>query len=260
MCQSSTEPFESIHVWHATSSHTEPGAVETYCERFLDPGEQDRANRFRVATSRNQHVIGRGMAKHLLAQAVMSEGIHPRSIRFSALPHGKPIVKTPPDLSLPFNVAHTNGLVLCGIGDRSLSLLGVDVEQLERQPDPELAIRYFSAPEVEYVYSFSCRDRRNEAFLRVWTLKEAFIKAIGTGLHTPLSDFAFENIDDPSPTIRMLSPTLPSAGTWKFFSFTPRDAYIGAIAVATVDDRPALSMELFDFDTVVRGVRSDVVP
>ncbi|TWU17406.1 4'-phosphopantetheinyl transferase psf-1 [Novipirellula galeiformis] len=236
-----------VRVWHATSSSEVPGPVEAFCHQWLDESECERAERFRVMTSRNQHIVGRGMARHLLG----GSEVPARSIEFHALQHGKPAVKSPPEIAQPFNIAHTDGLVLCGIGHTKHQLLGVDVERLERRTDPELATRYFSAPEIEYVHSFADARKRKSAFLRVWTLKEAFIKAIGTGLHTPLSDFAFENIDDDTPTIRMLDPRLESDQQWSFFSFYPRQTFIAAIAVATHPDDPRVSMQLSDFDEVV---------
>ncbi|WP_345326698.1 4'-phosphopantetheinyl transferase family protein [Novipirellula rosea] len=240
-----------VRVWHATSSSAQPGPIETYCHQWLDESECERADRFRVMTSRNQHIVGRGMARHLLGQSAGSAKVSPKSIEFCCLQHGKPAVKSPAEISTPFNIAHTDGLVLCGIGHAKHQLLGVDVERLERRTDPELATRYFSTPEIEYVHSFSDATRRKLAFLKVWTLKEAFIKAIGTGLNTPLSDFAFENIDDDTPTIRMLNPELESEHQWKFFSFHPRESFIAAIAVATEESADHLSMHLNNFDEVV---------
>ncbi len=236
-----------VRVWHATSACQTPGPVETFCQQWLDPSEWERANKFRVLTSRNQHIVGRGMAKHLLGEC----GVSPKAIQFCCLEHGKPIVKTPAEVNQPFNIAHTDGLVLCGIGQTQHQLLGVDIERMERRTDPELATRYFSTPEVEYVHSFDDPSRRKLAFLRVWTLKEAFIKAIGTGLHTPLSDFAFENIDAPSPTIRLLNPSLESDCHWQFYSFQPRVSFIGAVAVATKSESEKVQMSLEDFDAVV---------
>lgn len=202
-------------------------------------------------TSRNQHIVGRGMARHLLSQCSATADVSPQAIEFGLLPHGKPTVKSPPELATPFNIAHTDGLVLCGIGQVQHQMLGVDVERLERRTDPELAKRYFSAPEIDYLRSFQDAARRKLAFLKIWTLKEAFIKAIGTGLHTPLADFAFENIDDPTPTIRMLNPKLESEHQWKFFSFHPRESFIAAIAVATDAAAGPVAMHLNSFDQVV---------
>lgn len=239
-----------IRVWHATSSSSHPGPIEDCCQGWLDESERQRAERFRVATSRNQNIIGRGMARRLLS----SDAVDPRAIRFDVEPQGKPFVIEPTAAKRPFNVAHTDGLVLCSVGSDEHQLVGVDVERLGRRTDPELATRYFSEPEVEHLRQIRNEERRRDVFLRIWTLKESFIKAIGTGLQTPLADFAFEEIDTDSPRIRMLSPKLKSDLAWKFFCMEPRPGYVGAVAVAcpqTIQHRH--QVELHCFDDLIAG-------
>lgn len=221
------EDSPSIQVWHAGSSSSEPGVLERCCENWLSQDERVRADRFRIPTSRNQHVVGRGMARRLLGR----ERIDPSVISFAIEKNGKPYVSQPVQARCPFNIAHTDGLVMCGIDNHGDNLLGVDVEKLDRRTDPALAKRYFSRPEIDFLENCSSETHQRNTFLRIWTLKEAFIKAIGTGLQTPLADFTFENIDTPNPQIRMLNPNLESAIQWNFLSIEPRPGYIAAIAI-----------------------------
>ncbi len=247
MAATAPDPQDAIRLWHATSSSSHPGPVERCCQAWLDDSERQRADRFRLATSRNQNVVGRGMARRLLSRGQ----VDPRSIRFAVEPHGKPFVSEPEDLQAPFNVAHTDGLVLCGIGSPQHRFVGVDVERRSRRTDPELAERYFAAPEVELLRRASSPEARQGLFLRIWTLKEAFIKAIGTGLQTPLSDFAFEDIDSERPRIRMLSAKLESDLCWRFFCTEPRPGYVGAIAVASEDRESPVTVEVRCFDDLI---------
>lgn len=180
-----------------------------------------------------------------------SDLVPPQSIRFAAQTYGKPVVMEPEEAKLPFNVAHTDGLVMCGIGDRNHELIGVDVERLDRQTDPEIADRYFSKPELQFLNTHRCPTAKRNAFLRIWTLKESFIKALGTGLQTPLADFAFEEIESDTPSIRMLNPKLESNTTWSFYSFQPRTGFIGAVAVATKIPHVRIDIELHSFDDLV---------
>ncbi|TWU58813.1 4'-phosphopantetheinyl transferase sfp [Rubripirellula tenax] len=237
---------ETVRVWHATSSSGPAGPIERHCESWLDESERQRADRFRQPTSRNQHVIGRGMARQLLG----ANGIPPDAIRFDIETYGKPFVIEPDTARRPFNVAHTDGLVMCGIADRPDSLVGVDIERLDRRTDPGLADRYFSKPEIEFLKTCGTGDARRAAFLRIWTLKESFIKAIGTGLQTPLADFAFEEIESDSPKIRMLDPKLESDRQWQFYCVAPRPGFIGAVAVAP-GQAATLALELHSFDELV---------
>ena len=247
MSRSSTQ-LNEISVWHAANSSDKPGITEIRCEGFLDDADQARADLFRRPTTRNQHVIGRGMARLLLS----TETIDPKSIRFGVEKHGKPYVKSPSEAQQPFNVTHTDGLVMCAIREiaKHHRLIGLDVERLDRRTDTEIADRYFSEPEIEYLQQFQCEERRR-VFLRIWTLKESFIKAIGTGLQTPLADFAFEQIDSDTPTIRMLDPKFHSDLRWQLLSIEPRPGFIGAIAVAPADAHAPVSFQLQHFEPLV---------
>ncbi|MCG8651876.1 MAG: phosphopantetheinyl transferase, partial [Pirellulales bacterium] len=69
----------TIQLWHATSSSGDPGPIEICCERWLDAQERQRADRFKVLTSRNQHVVGRGMAKRLLGK----DSVAPQAVHFA---------------------------------------------------------------------------------------------------------------------------------------------------------------------------------
>ena len=254
----------SVEVWSARASLNEPGELERRCRNWLGPGEWERALRFRQASSRNQHVVGRGMARRLLTQPSLEE---PARIVLDWSDHGKPFIVSPRELIKPFNVTHTEGMVLVGIGNRGL--IGIDVERLSRTPDIGLARRFFAAPEVDYVMGKSDPDARRAAFLRVWTLKESFIKAIGTGLSMPLADFAFERIDEPNPSVRMLRRGLAPATNWSFLTFSPADGYLAAIAIGEpgmpVEDavpRPAGPHEwvLNRFENLLAADRSPIAP
>ena len=244
-----------IKVWHATSSQNDPGRVEQACERYLDSDERMRADKFRQPTSRNQHVIGRGMTRHLIGEQT---GVNPAAIQFGLQHYGKPFVLAPTQATQPFNVAHTSGLVLCGLVDKEEAAttspsfqLGVDVEAVDRRTDPAIAERFFSKPEVDHLRSRVGEVERRLAFLRIWTLKESFIKAIGTGMSTPLADFAFEQIDSERPKIRMLSDDLNVGDAWQFNVFEPRPGFIAATAVCAGKQTPAPELKLISFDDVV---------
>lgn len=225
-------PSHAIQLWHAVASRAAPGSIETACESWISDDERARADRFMQPTSRNQHVVGRGMARRLLS----GDGVDPRSIRFATLPHGKPIVEAPAHARRPFNLAHTDGLVVCGLGYGPQDLLGADVEPLDRRTDPELAQRYFAPPEIDLLRQIRGDEPRRRMFLRIWTLKEAFIKAIGTGLQTPLADFAFIDPAADSPRIRWIRSGLDHGLRWRFRSLQPRPGYVAAVALGTPQD------------------------
>ncbi|MFG0264096.1 MAG: 4'-phosphopantetheinyl transferase family protein [Rhodopirellula sp. JB055] len=233
-----------IQLWYASAAADTPGKIETFCMRWLPQEEHQSAAKFRVASARHQHVIGRGMARFLIADTQTA----PHQIQFRHLDHGKPIIETPEQLRRPFNIAHTKGLVICGIGPEAADeWLGVDIEGLDRKTDPGLAQRYFAPEEIEQLDRVKNSDAKQALFLKIWTLKEAFIKAIGTGLNTPLDQFAFENAASNAPRLTLKDQSLAQGRHWQIRNVMPRPGYIAAVALGTKTSNIVPKIELSDF-------------
>lgn len=98
--------------------------------------------------------------------------------------HGKPYL-LPPNEKIYVNWSHSGDYVLCAVSDREL---GVDLEQMRRTPDERLVKRVIRGEEREYYDSVSPEEQK-QLFYEYWTLKESFLKAIGTGFYTPLDAF-----------------------------------------------------------------------
>jgi 4'-phosphopantetheinyl transferase len=96
----------------------------------------------------------------------------------------------------------------------------------------ELARRFFAPSEAAYIGALMEADRRN-AFLQFWTLKEAFIKALGIGLSIPLDEFAF-TLEPPS-----LSHGFDGeASKWSFRSLTLGSGHHVAVALRQLHGGP----------------------
>lgn len=243
-----------LEIWSAAAASQGAGDLERSCESRLTDQERVRARRFRKDTSRNQHIVGRGMTRLLLSRTI-EPPLRPDEIELGFSPHGKPFVIAPAAAARPFNVAHTDGMVLFAArADHAAatqrSSIGVDVERLSRKTDTAIAERYFSAPEIEYVFDHADGDSRLHAFLKVWTLKEAFIKAVGTGLTMPLGDFAFSQLDDPRPSVQFLNPALDTGECWQFASFFPEPGFVAAVAVCERTPIGPIEINLSRFETL----------
>ena len=159
-------------------------------------GEEERAAASRLVhdAARCQHVVGRGLAKTMLAE-LCGDRVDPAAIRFRRDPGGKPHVDRPPAARRPMNLSHTRGMAVCvvwlGPCPTTVSV-GVDVERIDRRTDIGLADRYFAVEERRQIAAEPDAQRRRELFFRLWTLKEAFVKSTGSGLRTPLDSFAFD--------------------------------------------------------------------
>ncbi|MDY6426445.1 MAG: 4'-phosphopantetheinyl transferase superfamily protein, partial [Bacteroidales bacterium] len=59
-----------------------------------------------------------------------------------------------------------------------------------RERDLDIAKRFFTSEEYDLIKSQKTDELQTKMFFRIWTLKESFVKCIGTGLSTPLNEFS----------------------------------------------------------------------
>ena len=152
----------------------------------LCPTEKARAARLKVDKARAQFIITRVVLRQLLASYL---GIAPRALAFTVGPRGKPALSPHwRQKRIEFNVSHAADYALLALGlDHRL---GVDIESVHRQVDYRaLANRFFSAAEQE-AFNKLPAGAACAAFYRVWSRKEAFLKATGQGLAGGLSGFS----------------------------------------------------------------------
>lgn len=109
-------------------------------------------------------------------------------LRFVALEHGKPaafVGKTP--VSASFNVSHggNHGLIAFAPQGR----LGVDIEERHLRHDPDGEIRKVFTPDEQDALASAAGELKTRLFFKLWTLKEAVIKALGTGFSLDTAKF-----------------------------------------------------------------------
>jgi 4'-phosphopantetheinyl transferase len=142
----------------------------------LSRTEIDRARRFAFERDRRRY-----LAAHcaLRARLAASTGLPAQALQFVEGPHGKPRLQDAPGCA--FNLAHSEDLALIGIGTDGTEI-GVDVEVLRTIDDAEpLAQRLFTPGEY-LSWTALPQPARRAGFLRLWTRKEACLKAVGAGL------------------------------------------------------------------------------
>ena len=192
--------------------------------RILSVDERHCAERFRFARDRLAYVVAHGLLRCTLSAFV---DIPPEAWAFNKSAHGKPALAVQsfaPNLS--FNLAHTDGLVACVVSRQGS--VGVDVECLDRRVEVlKLARRYFSATEARALEGCAEADR-HVRFFDLWTLKEAYVKGLGTGLSHPLSTFSF--VLDVPASIRFEPPHETEASMWRFALFSSGERHRLAVA------------------------------
>jgi 4'-phosphopantetheinyl transferase len=174
-----------VHVWPLSLVAEE--AVRQRFATLLDESESQRAGRYFHEKDRHGFILARGQMRHLLGLYCAVEG---GSIRFTFGAAGKPGLAPdqPFAAGFSFNLTHSAGRALLAVTDGAE--LGVDLESHDRRTDVlALADRYFS-PEESAQIAQTAESLRVAAFFRLWTAKEAVIKAHGEGLGVPLRAFS----------------------------------------------------------------------
>ncbi len=189
---------------------------------MLDDEERARAARFVFERDRHQFIAAHALLRILLQELA---GGPAGAWRFTVGPHGKPSLHPDHRLGrLAFNISHTRGAVACAMTlDRDI---GVDIEDLERPGRLlEIAHAYFAPAELIVLRSAPPAAQRG-VFFRLWTLKEAYIKAHGDGLSLPLDRFAFSL----SPPVIAFAPGFPDdPAVWQFSTLAPTTSHILAV-------------------------------
>lgn len=152
---------------------------------LLDDEEAARWHRFRAAAPRRRFALCRAALRVALAERL---GCPERRLSFGYGEHGKPfaVVDGRP-AAVGFNVSHGGRHGLIAVAARGW--LGVDVE--ERVPGRDLAGigGMIYGPTERRLLAEAGGSRALRLFYRIWTLKEALIKAAGTGLFLDPSGF-----------------------------------------------------------------------
>ncbi|HVZ20370.1 MAG TPA: 4'-phosphopantetheinyl transferase superfamily protein [Vicinamibacterales bacterium] len=231
---------DTIAVWFCATESLSADDIDS-CRAILSVDERARADRLAFDLDRRDFVV----AHNVMRRALSLRGeTAPADWRFDAEPDGKPSViaaqaGTPP---LSCNLSHTRGLVACAVG-RGIHI-GIDVERTDRERDADtLARRYFSPCEVEALAACAASERHTR-FVELWTLKEAYVKAVGGGLRIPLDSFSF--VFDGDRRLRFIAPDDPRR--WAFALACPRPGYRMAFAVCADDPSSGVTLDTYDFN------------
>jgi 4'-phosphopantetheinyl transferase len=154
---------------------------------ILRPEEKEEVDSHVVERHRNEKLVARAMLRRALSDLT---GKSPLTWQFRRNAYGRPEIAAPCNYRyLKFSVSHAGGLIVCLLSwHRNV---GVDVEPI-RQVDGmlDIADRYFAPSEAASIRALPGHGQ-SRGFLELWTLKEAYLKALGSGLSVPITEVAF---------------------------------------------------------------------
>ena len=220
---------EEVVIWRVAVSRED--ARMEWARGWLSAGEMARAERVRPGVARDEFVLGRGLLRALLGE-VMGGGVVEIEVRVNGKPR---VVGGGGGFNVEFNVAHSGGVVLIALCRGAA--VGVDVERVDRKVEAmEIAERNFAAGERRAIAQ-ACEAERAREFFRIWTKKEAVVKAHGQGLTMGLESFDVSGGN---------GPVQAGGGMYFVRELAVGDGFAGAVAVQ-------------DGERIVRTVEPDAV-
>jgi len=246
-----------VHLWMVGTDEVRKIGEEheAVLRSLLSPEESARYLRSMQTAKAMEQAYSFLLARALLRTTLSRycSDVKPQEWNFIMNEHGKPEIdfdnlkarRIPEQFkSLRFNLSHCSGMVCCAVSiGRDV---GVDSELIStKRRILSIAERFFSEAEFEELKKIH-PDRQQLVFSRLWTLKEAYVKARGLGISgVGLDNFEFtevENLQHEWPTQSItadLSRVGDDGDQWKFLIVNPP-----SVSQSTERNSPAHTVSL----------------
>jgi len=220
-----------IHLWCSFCGEITDETLLREYRRLLNDEETRRESQLHFPRDRHRYLVTRALTRVVLSRYAP---ISPEDWRFCTNRHGRPCVANENGraIGLSFNITHTNGLIMCGVTKGGA--LGIDAEYVPvSRGHVDIANRFFMADEAAQIRGLP-QDRQRQRFLEYWTLKECYVKALGTGLSMPLDRFGFRFPRECEIEFVSNSGAEVDPSRWRFWQFHPAADYLAAVCMERV--------------------------
>ena len=219
---------KEAHIWRTDLNLFSRKVAEI--DKFLSPEERHRASRFCFEHDKKRFIVGRGLLRILLGNYL---DIPPAQIEFVYGEYGKPKLKDSVNhKNIFFNVTHSNELVLYAFSP--CPWIGIDIEYVRHiNRTIDMAKRFFHLKEYHLLESLPS-NKRTEVFYKLWTCKEAYLKATGQGL-AGLEDVEIIDRDNKQIIVVHEDAKSIALNNWCLYKIKPENGYCGAIAIKGQD-------------------------
>jgi 4'-phosphopantetheinyl transferase len=201
---------DDVHVWFVCPEPDVPPHLRERYEELLSDDERERYRRFVFIADRLRYLVA-----HVLVRTTLSRyaDVPPQAWTFSQNEYGRPEIAGPAHAPrCRFSLTHKRGLTAIAV--TAVAAIGVDAERIvTREYNSDIAQRFFAPSEAVALKALP-PAQQPRVFYDYWTLKEAYLKAIGVGMSAALQSFAF-TLSDP-PTVRFNDPASGDPAAWQF--------------------------------------------
>lgn len=212
-----------IQVWRAS---LEPSLWDlTGFTNLLSADEKIRAERFHFTRDRDRYMIGRGLLRTLLGGYLQ---LDPSEIKFNYGAYGKPALADINGRILEFNLSNSNDMVVYIFNWDDP--VGIDIEYIHPMKDmDDFALQFFTPDECALIRSLPT-EQKQKTFFKLWTCKEAYLKANGSGLITPLNQVEVSFTNEDTASLIPLGDDREQTSNWRLELFVPAEGYQASLA------------------------------
>jgi 4'-phosphopantetheinyl transferase len=223
-----------IVVWRVELDDIEPEPMDPPMDewfgRILADDELARARRLIRPRDRLRFARCRAALREILGNL---HRVPPASLRFGSGSHGKPYLdpsSTNGVAALEFNVSHSGGVALIAVSRGPA--LGIDVEQIRPIRESDRIVASFFTEVEQAEFREIPEMKRESAFLRGWTRKEAILKGLGKGLAGGPS--RYETMFGTTTLTGQFSPVSPRpiVEGWMLWEAAIGDQYVATLAAS----------------------------
>ncbi len=209
-------PKDDIDVWKFSLNLKQDDRTVLSQDELLELDRPDST------IKRERRICGRAHLRRILS---LYTGSDPSKISFEYGKNSKPALSEHPKLS--FNLSHSKniGLITVAYSRR----IGIDVEHLETErPFSKIAERFLTKTENDFINGYP-EEELSRAFYRIWTLNEAYLKALGTGLSVSSNDFSILPNDPKGKFLKETTVPEDVPENWIFETLEAGPDYSGAL-------------------------------
>lgn len=151
---------------------------------LLDPWEQEQARAIANRNRRTAHIASRALVRLALSE-YSGKMVRPEAWRFTTNAYGKLTLAQANRRRLSFSISYAISLLAIGVSESPQ--LGIDLEPIPDWTYADVTWDALSPREAAAIEALPVAERYG-AFLKIWTMKEAYTKCLGVGVSLDFRD------------------------------------------------------------------------
>ncbi len=209
-------PKDYIDIWKVSLKTQEDD------RQILSKDEVKRFDKAASTAKIDKRIAGRAHLRRILSKYIQTDA---SEISFAYENNRKPVLAKHPNLT--FNLSHSENMGLIAVTHSRR--IGIDLEYLEAErPISEIAERFLTKSENDFINGHPEKER-SQAFYQVWTLNEAYLKALGTGFSVSSNDSSLIPSHHRGRFLQETKISSEIPQNWMFETLAVANSYLGAL-------------------------------